>query len=99
MSYMNRVWMAASVSVVNNHSEQGQKLKSGLKSLNHSKKRFFSDNSGGHGPDAADLRPFSGVLNSELGGFLGGGRRGDDQRKQAEESIRQVMYLNCWGQG
>ncbi|KAL7128897.1 hypothetical protein ABFS83_13G025200 [Erythranthe nasuta] len=89
MSYMSRVWAAASVAVVNSHSDQGQKLKTGLKSLNHGKKRFFSG-----GGDAADLRPLSGALNSELGGFLGGA---DGTRRQSEDSLRQVMYLNCWG--
>ncbi|KAL3848906.1 hypothetical protein ACJIZ3_010788 [Penstemon smallii] len=83
MSYMNRIWVAATVSVVNSQSDQGQKMKSGLKHLNHGKKRFLF---GGHGPDAADLRPLSSVL--------GGG---DGKRKQAEESLHQVMYLNCWG--
>ncbi|KAL3848907.1 hypothetical protein ACJIZ3_010789 [Penstemon smallii] len=91
MSYMKRVWMATTVAVVNSHSEQGQKLRSGLKSLNHGKKRFFS---GGHGPDAADLRPFSAAVNSQSGGILGGG---EGKRNHAEESLHQVMYLNCWG--
>ncbi|KAL6554013.1 hypothetical protein OROMI_019686 [Orobanche minor] len=91
MSYLNRLWVAAGVAVVNGHSDQGQKLKSGLKSLNQGKKRLLS--AGGY---TADLRPIYGVLNSELGGFLGGS--GEDTRRQAEDSLRQVMYLSCWVQ-
>ncbi|KAG8386919.1 hypothetical protein BUALT_Bualt03G0198900 [Buddleja alternifolia] len=86
-SYMNRVWMAAaSVSVVNSHPDQaGQKLKYG--------KKLFSSSAVA---DSADLRPLTGVLNSsEFDGLIGGG--GDDKRKQAEESLHRVMYLNCWG--
>lgn len=87
MSYLNRVWMAASVAVVNGHSDQGHKLKTGLKSIyHHGKKRFSSD--------PADLRPFSAVARSDLA--AGSGSHGEDRRKQADETIRQVMYLNCW---
>ncbi|KAL0327902.1 UNVERIFIED_CONTAM: hypothetical protein Scaly_2222800 [Sesamum calycinum] len=97
MRCVNRLWMATSVAVVNSHSDQGQKLKSALKSLNHGKKHFFPGNIRGHGPDAESLRPFSAIMKPELGGFLIGG--GDEQMKPAEESLRQVMYFNCWGQG
>lgn len=89
MSYMNRVWMAASVAIVNTHPDHGQNLKSGLQSLNHGEKHFFQA-----GGEAADLRPFYGILNCESGAL----RVEDRRRKHSEEALRQVMYLNCWGQ-
>lgn len=93
MSYLNRVWVAASVAVVNGHTDQGgHKLKSGLRSLHHGKKRFSSSSSSSTGVDHADLRPISSMVGSDHGGSLRGSS-GD----QADESLRQVMYLNCWG--
>lgn len=93
---MSRMWAAAGVAAVNSLSDQGQKIKSGCKSLNYGKQRLFS---GASSPDATDLRPLSAVMSSDLGGFIGGRRGGDGQREQTEESLRHVMYLNCWGQG
>ncbi|KAK1408798.1 hypothetical protein QVD17_40849 [Tagetes erecta] len=90
MSYMSRVFMTAGVAVVNGHTDQGHKLKSGIKSLQQGKKAFTSSVSGN---DPADLRPLSGVLGSDVGGLY----NGEERRKQSDESIRQVMYLNCWG--
>ncbi|KAL3647150.1 hypothetical protein CASFOL_008118 [Castilleja foliolosa] len=94
MNQINRLWVAAGVSVLNGHSDQGQKLiKSGLKSLKHCKKHSVSS-----GGDAADLRPISGVLSSDVGGFLVVGGGVEEKRRQSEDSLRQVMYLSCWGQ-
>ena len=92
MSYLNRVWMAASVAVVQSHSDQGHKWKTGFKSLQHGKRKFFSDT----GSDASHLRPLSGMIGSDLPGFLG---NDDGNHERPDESLKRVMYLNCWGQG
>lgn len=92
MSYFNRVWMAASVAVVNGHTDQSHRWRSGLKSLNHNKKRLLASASEG-----VDLRPMSSMIGSDIGGFMGS-ENGEERRKQADDSLRQVMYLNCWGQ-
>ncbi|KAI3728729.1 hypothetical protein L6452_17371 [Arctium lappa] len=84
MSYfLNRVWMTAGVPAVNAHTDQGHKLKSGIKSFQQSKKSFTSS------ADPADFRPLSGVVGSEVGGH--------ERTKQSDDSLRQVMYLSCWG--
>ncbi|KAK2651000.1 hypothetical protein Ddye_018489 [Dipteronia dyeriana] len=87
MLYLNRVWMAASVAVVQGHTDQGCKLKTGLTYLHHGKKRLFSSK------DSSDLRPLSGMISSDISGVIGSRETPDD------ESLRRVMYLNCWGQG
>ncbi|KAJ9549933.1 hypothetical protein OSB04_022476 [Centaurea solstitialis] len=88
MSYMSRVFMTAGVAVANGHTDQGHKLKSGIKSFQQGKKAFTSS------ADPADLRPLSGVLGSDVGGLIAGEER---RRKQSDDSLRQVMYMNCWG--
>ena len=100
MSFVNRVWMAGSVAVVQGHTDQVTKLKSSFKSLHNTKKRFSStssSSSGAGGFDLSDLRPLSGVLDSYVDGFIGSGN-GEDKRRQSEESLRKVMYMSCWGQ-
>ncbi|KAL7607755.1 hypothetical protein Lser_V15G11128 [Lactuca serriola] len=50
-------------------------------------------NSFRHGKKAftSDLRPLSGLLISDVS-------VGDKKTTQSDESLRQVMYFNCWGQ-
>ncbi|CAI0460858.1 unnamed protein product [Linum tenue] len=87
MNHLNRVWMAATVAAVQgSHADQGTKWKSGLQALHHGKRRFFSGSA-----DAADLRPLSAAV--------AGSRDVDEGLRQSDESMRRVMYLNCWGQG
>jgi hypothetical protein len=92
MSYLNRIWMAASVAVVQGHTDQGRKVKPGLKSLQLGKRKFF------YGSDSADLRPISGMIGLHKAIYLGNSEA-DERPRQADESLRRVMYLNCWGQG
>ncbi|KAL7000288.1 hypothetical protein U1Q18_001436, partial [Sarracenia purpurea var. burkii] len=94
MSYLNRIWMAASVAVVNGHTDPVCKLKSGLKSLHHGKKRFSASpvEAGGN---PADLRPISSLLDSDLGGFLGSSGGGEERTKQADDSLRQEKTTRC----
>lgn len=91
MSYFSRAWVAASVAVVNSHSDQGIKLKSGFKGIHLNKKRFSAASGEG-----ADLRPLAGVLGSDVEGAYVS-RNGEERRRQSDESLRQVMYLSCWG--
>ncbi|BFG26265.1 hypothetical protein Pyn_04869 [Prunus yedoensis var. nudiflora] len=87
MNHLNRVWMAASVAVVQGPADQGPKWTSGLKSFQLTRRRCL----GGAG-DASDLRPLSGAVGSGFSQVC------EERRNQADESIQKVMYLNCWGQ-
>ncbi|KAJ9549937.1 hypothetical protein OSB04_022480 [Centaurea solstitialis] len=87
MTYsISRVWMAAGVALINGHTDQASKLKPLIKSIRQGKKAFTSS-SGDHPP--SDLRPLSGFLGSTVD--LG------DRKIQSDDSLRQVIYLSCWG--
>ncbi|KAI3502170.1 hypothetical protein L1887_30202 [Cichorium endivia] len=91
MSSLIRVCMAAGVAAVNGHTDQGYKMKSAINSFRHGKKAFASS----AGVDPSDLRPAAGFLGSNVNeGIVGGENR---KSTQSDDSLRQVMYYNCWG--
>ncbi|BAT92247.1 uncharacterized protein LOC124846376 [Vigna umbellata] len=93
MSYLNRVWMAATVAVAQGHTDPGYKCKTALNSIHHNRSRLFS------GGALSDLRPLSGVVGSDGAGAVAGSSDVQKRVTQADESLRKVMYLSCWGQG
>lgn len=93
MNYLNRVWIAASVAVVQSHTHTDQgKWKSGLRSLQLNRRRLLSSSGG----ESAGAWALAGAAGSGLCGLMGSC---EDRLRQADESLQRVMYLNCWGQG
>ncbi|CAN8326235.1 unnamed protein product [Cochlearia groenlandica] len=84
MSYLNKIWMAASFVAVQGNADHGVKLKTGLTSAHRLQQRLSSD-----------LRPLSAAVD----GISGEERRRTSSASTPDESLRQVMYLNCWSQG
>jgi hypothetical protein len=82
MSYLSRACMATTVAVIEG-------------STSHSSRWNFS----GHLQpiNAGNRRHFSSV-NSPDDGFHAQAGDEENRRKEAEESLQKVMYLNCWAQ-
>ncbi|KAJ9136246.1 hypothetical protein P3X46_033338 [Hevea brasiliensis] len=83
LRYMSRVVFQAGMRVVQGMKDQTFKCDSTVKSLKDS---VYSSSS-------KQIRRFSGAVNS--GDFKAAKK--DQKLKQAEESLRTVMYLSCWG--
>jgi hypothetical protein len=89
MSYLNRVWMAATVAVAQSHADPSNKCKTVLKSINQNRTRLFSVGA------LLVLRPLSGVLASDVTASS----EKEEKLKRTNDSLQKVMYINCWGQG
>ncbi|CAN0896907.1 hypothetical protein LINGRAHAP2_LOCUS18789 [Linum grandiflorum] len=88
MSSTSRAWTAAvAVGAVEALKDQGFcRWNHAIRSIHQLSKNKIRSSS-----EAADLRPITGAAI--------GSDRVDDGVRQSDESLRRVMYLNCWGQG
>ncbi|EOX99300.1 Wound-responsive family protein, putative [Theobroma cacao] len=85
MSSTNRAWVAASIAAVEGLKDQGFcRWNYTMRSLHHHAKNHVRSIS-----QTKKLSSSSSAMVSSKGI--------DEKTKQAEESLRKVMYLSCWG--
>jgi len=90
MSYLNRVWMAATVAVAQGHTEPIHNCKSALATIHQNRTRLFSA-----GGALSALLPLSSVVVSDATVSS----KVEEKLRQTDDSLQKVMYMNCWGQG
>ncbi|KAF8114506.1 hypothetical protein N665_0036s0039 [Sinapis alba] len=88
MCYLNKVWIAASFVAAQGNPDHGGKLRTGLSSAHHLQRRLSSD-----------IRPLSATDVSVVDVARVEERQLTSSSSTPDESLRQVMYLNCWSQG
>ncbi|KAG2239808.1 hypothetical protein Bca4012_022907 [Brassica carinata] len=87
MCYLNKVWIAASFVAAQGNPDHGAKMKTGLSSAHRLQRRLSSD-----------IHPLSAASGSPDGSTRVE-ERPLTSSSTPDESLRQVMYLNCWSQG
>lgn len=91
MAHLSRVWMAASVAVVQGRSEgQGAEWRAGLRHLHL----------GGRWPCALSPAGPVATAGTRPASAAGDGRDprggGDERVRQAEEAVKKAMFVSCW---
>ncbi|KAF3774939.1 hypothetical protein EJ110_NYTH51783 [Nymphaea thermarum] len=91
MSSMNKAVIAAGmVAAVHGLKDQGIRFNSVFRVLHQNARRNYASST-------QVKRVSSATIDSSPSSSLLQRRVGDERSKEAEESLRKVMYLSCWG--
>ncbi|CAN6453335.1 unnamed protein product [Victoria cruziana] len=91
MSYLNKAVIAAgATAAVHGLKDQGIRFNSVMRVLHQNVRRNYAS--------STQLKKVSSsTIDSSPSSSLLQRRVGDERSKEAEESLRKVMYLSCWG--